>query len=287
MTRSAFQLALVAGAAWCGLTVSAQALSIEDFGSPQAFAQSNRSEFTVGLLELQHRFVAVFGGKCEGPPLDDDDKEKGGDGPKPPPGPPGPPGPGPGPGPGPRGNGVVTQLPDGGKAILELLGVEADRSIHVVGFDPLSERLIVTEFGGGDAGNAGNNAGNDAGNNAGNNAGAGAGAGAGGGVIQTAQDTLGAPPSAAYFSIANDGTITVLPVAGGESLQAGTDNATDAFIFPNNGFVFENPVVAPGLSLTIPVNSTRVVIIRAPGGQRFRVTVTVTLGLATIQVEPL
>lgn len=283
MTRSPFKLAVVAGAAWCGLTVSAQALSIEDFGSPQAFAQSNRSEFTVGLLELQHRFVAVFGGKCEGPPIEDDDKKKGGDGPKPPPGPPGPPGPGPGPGPGPRGNGIVTLLPDGGKALLELLGVEADRSIHVQGFDPLSERLIVTEFGGGNdnAGDDGNNAGNDAGNNAGNNA------GGGGGAIQTAQDTLGAPPDAAYFVIANDGSITVLPAVGGESLQAGTDNATDAFIFPNNGFVFENPAIAPGLSLTIPVNSTRVVIIRAPGGQRFRVTVTVTLGLATIQVERL
>lgn len=278
----------------CATAQSAAALSLDDFGKPSAFTEKNRSEYTVGFLKLKHRFVAVFGGKCEGPLLPP--VEEGG--PKPPLPPEPKPGPKPEPQPKPeprQGRGVITPLPDGGQAEVELLDAKAERSVQISGFDPLSEPQVVAQLGGNDngAGNAddGGNADNNiAGNNVVNNTG-------GGNVApppvappalpQTASDTLGPPPSTAYFQIADDGSITVLPGAGGETIQVGTDNATTAFIFPNNGFAFLNPPVAPGLSLQFPINTPQVVLIGGPAGQLFRVTVTVTLGQATITVEVL
>lgn len=143
-----------------------------------------------------------------------------------------------------------------------------------------------------------NNANRRNGGNAENTGAGGGNTGAGGGntgatapIISTANSTLGPPPATAYFRIdPGTDTISELPSAAGSNLAAGTDNATDAFVFPfsTEGLVFDNPAIPPNSSIGFPVGTTYENVVRNTNtGDRYRIRVTVNATDVSIRVEKL
>lgn len=150
-------------------------------GDPAAFLSNNQQRFKFELDAIEHRFQSVFGGTCDGPPVDPDGDEK-----KPEPEPPEPPNPPPQPPPvppirppGPEGQGVITETapppapiepeasgnveiaetappppvtdtkrrPNKGEIVgIDLLDANTERSISVNGFDPFNEQQLRQEF---------------------------------------------------------------------------------------------------------------------------------------------
>lgn len=255
------------------------ALANIPFGKPGAFVLTNVLDFDKGTELKEEYFQSQFGGFCPAPPPppqpnpeDEDD------------GPPQPPPPPPQPEPNPKkrgGPGVVTVTPpgdQGGKVILELLSALAEATFDGVGFNPLSKSQVDSlNRSGGISGVAGAGQQNAAPPQV------------AAPTISTANGSLGAPPSVAYFFINPiTDTIVNLPNINGSNLAVGTDNATDAFAFPFNtqNLIFTNPPVPPGFSVTFPVGSTYVNIAENTAtGDRYRITITVNLNSVAVTTE--